>query len=412
MFEEHQLRLEERLKTVSGVAARAAQRIRKRLGRLAFWDYSRVWERKEDRIPPDEVTLGSVSLHRALEDVRLMMFSEGGVDFDREPFEVRASKAEAAELARQNLLQDRTGPPEVSQREIYGPGVYSLEYFLGHWVTGILQVHGRALFRLHFETFDGLTYVTWFEHLQHEDVRRVRFGTNHGRYRCVVRDRYSRDENPPRIEYVRPDDVVVFVLEPPFAKAPGKPRLKEAQRLAKRETKLLYDASLAAAHAGASPEDHRWWVERARSLNVTRLHQEVERLGLRISSTMGSMATMSAAAWMGKTMTSFYEAYDALSFRWRVATLRESLLRQFNEQVVRRLLMRNGYQANDATVVTVRLRSSSEWSEPLEGLIEGRMTVEEAHERLFPTRDKQDPPQRHGAGDRSSEEEDSNNDAP
>ncbi|KKK63216.1 hypothetical protein LCGC14_2996510, partial [marine sediment metagenome] len=340
MFEVQQLKLEEGLKGVVAAAMTVAERIRKRLRKLAFWDYSRVRDGREPLFL-DKVTLGSMSLNRALEDVRLLMFSENRADSNGELFDVEGSRQEARQFVQQNFFKDRSGPPEVRSWNIYGHGVSSIEYFLGRWVTEILQARGRAFFRLHWETIEGRTYVARLNHVPDEDLRRVRMGRNRGQYRSVIRDRYGVDRNPPRVEYLVPDKVALFALQPPFAKTPGRSRLKQAQRLARREMKLM-DAMLAASHASAYPDDHRWWVERARWLTSARLQTDMNRLGLRIGSIMGDSATMSIGTMTGTPMTSFYEVYDMLSFRWRVATLRESLLRQFNEQVVGRLLTRNG----------------------------------------------------------------------
>ena len=209
-------------------------------------------------------------------------------------------------------------------------------------------------------------------------MRRVHIGNRRGAYRYVARDPYSPRGEPSRIEYIRAEDVAGFSLEPPFARVTGKPRLKEAHRAARKDKRIM-DALWAAAHAEAFPEDRRWWVERARWLDSAKLYEELDHLALRIRSILGG-----AVLDLSRPTTRFYGVYDVIAFRWRLARLRESLVRQFNDVIVTPLLEHNGLPRDSARLSIGGLRCSEDWMNALQRLNDGSMTCEEAGQFVDP----------------------------
>jgi len=257
---------------------------------------------------------------------------------------------------------------------IYGWDTYDLRGFLER--VGRLTLHfGTGYFRLHWsQQRDGRWQITQIEHLRRDDLQKVFVGIHRGQYRYVIRDPISRKRNL-GVHYFATDELIQFCLEPPLAKHVGRSRLPEVQPLARRRKHLMV-AMLAATYAGANPNDHRCWVDRARRIDIARAIAEEKSLGNKIRGILGGMSILTP-----QPLTKYYDVWATLNWHWRLACLRESLLRQFNDQVVAPFLVRNGLNP-DAGLAVLNVPSASEWLTTIHDLENGRVNLDDAGRKL------------------------------
>ena len=100
-------------------------------------------------------------------------------------------------------------------------------------------------------------------------------------------------------------------------------------------------------YSWANPDDKRFWVERARRIDLKKALENQQKRQLLMTKELGV-----PEIYTPPPMTEFYEVYYFLKFRRRLAEIRKYILDQFNEQVIKRFALKNGYAA-EARIVDV-----------------------------------------------------------
>ena len=129
------------------------------------------------------------------------------------------------------------------------------------------------------------------------------------------------------------------------------------------------DSAQAIAYAGANPEDHRFWVERARWGNMTKTLADLQRATLAIVGELRGFQRWNVA------MTEFYEVYHFAAFHERVALLREYLLQEFTRQVLVPFAQKNDLDQN-VTISPTGYPLSAALKTMLEGFERGLIGAE------------------------------------
>jgi len=368
VFERQQLALEGLLGQATAKLSEVSRRLTRRSGRLGPWDFSRVRSGMEFPFEDPE-TLGNVDIHRSLQDTKSMLFTGPSTGWNSEIFRASGSQQSRA-LFDENLIGGRRS----DLRAVFD-GAYDLRGFLADFLLATLLVHGRTHVVIHWNETDSNSSIGRMELV--ERLRTVKIGSNRGRYRLVRRQQHSFPPQEPTVDYINPRDVAVFLLPPPFASRPGRSRLREAHRLARRD-RWLTDAQLAYFHAVTITSDRSWCAERARRLNPTLLLDEMKQIDIKIRGILGGLPVLSQS----EKTTRYFDAYSALEVYERLASLRESILGQFNKQIVTRLLEKNGLPESSGAIETIGLRSSAEWRRLADQLASGLISYEQLNERM------------------------------
>lgn len=103
-----------------------------------------------------------------------------------------------------------------------------------------------------------------------------------------------------------------------------------------------------------NPEDSSFAVERARFTSWEEAKKKEDQRIMKIKDALGIMPTA--------PMTEYYDIYQFIKSRKRIAKIREYLLTEFNDQVVKRIVKKNGF-SESAEVKLVGYKSVSEIDE-------------------------------------------------
>lgn len=89
-------------------------------------------------------------------------------------------------------------------------------------------------------------------------------------------------------------------------------------------------------HAFSHPEDHSYKAERLRHTPWKEIRGELDQSRIKMQSSLGIIPNA--------PMTEYYETYQFVKFRKRIARIREFLLSEFNEQIVTNIAKRNKFR--------------------------------------------------------------------
>jgi hypothetical protein len=322
-------------------------------------------------------------------DLTAQLFRESPRDTP-EGIGIAGDDERAVELAEQNFIKYRPRPRQLNVDRVYGRGGRP-ESFLSEDIAGPLLLSGSRHYRIAFEAIAGHTYITSIRHLDSRDLRKVRIGSRRGQYRFVRRPQSVLDDlKRTRIEYLPSAEVIRF--EYPDGERAAKRTMREVKTLMRREDELMAKMQ-AAAIAGAATNNRSTWAERARRLDISQLLKKSRHTGWRISSLFGGLRLIELTH---TPTTEFFSVYAEVSYRLWLARFRESVCRQFSEQVVARMLERNAIRGDGARAVPVHLRSSEEWMSLLQRLQLGDLSVKQVQVILYPQLDETDTSQRDG----------------
>lgn len=279
-----------------------------------------------------ELNHSDPTIHNAVRMVTNMLF-----DYRRDDkhFEVECENPRLREAVERELLDRLAG-----RQAKFGIGNHDLVRFLRSKAASIM-VYGRSFSRVGWQENEGDS--------AHWRIKSFR-GLFPGSIRPIGKEGYEwkrrqseYDLNSP-IVTERLSKEEIFSLEWVFDGEANRSK-PPLERVVKHYKRGLDFMTLCAAntYAWANPNDKRFWVERARHADMKKAIEEERQRRLLMTKELGI-----PELYPPPPTTSYYDVYYMVKFRKRLAQIREYLVSQFNEQVVRQLAVKNGFSEHVA----------------------------------------------------------------
>jgi hypothetical protein len=287
------------------------------------------------------------TISNAVRMVRNMLF-----DYrhrDQPQFTVECSHPELSSLIRREFLDKR------GDEDKFGYGVYGLENFLRSMAAQTM-VYGRNYIKIKWEHDnkpDKHWHVKRFIRMFPGDIKLIHPRNTPVTFQWRHREEMSNPRSPIVEERLASEDVIATTWIFDGTEKLGESPIKRVTRYY-WECVRYYTVTLAYMYSWANPDDKRFWVERARYIDLKKALENHRKRQLLMTKELGV-----PEMYPTPSMTEFYEIYYFLKFRRRLVEIRKYVLNQFNEQVIRRFALKNGYD-DEARIAEVGYLSISE----------------------------------------------------
>lgn len=311
-----------------------------------------------------ELSTSDPTISSAVRMVRNMLFDYRR--WDQPQFTVECSNVKLHDLIKTEFLDER------GDDNRFGYGIYHLDDFLRSMASQMM-VYGRSYIRITWEQTNGTDnswYIKRFTWMFPGDIKPIKEKGDTVAFNWWHRKEEFNNQSPIIAEKVATEDVIesywIFDRDKEAGESPLKRVIKYYW-----EDIGYHTATLAYMYSWANLNDKRFWVERARNLNLKAALEKQRRRRLLMAKELGV-----PEMYPPPPMTDYYDVYYFLKFRRRLAQVREYLLAQFNAQAVRRFAAKNGF-TDEVRIVAVKYLSVREIDSLLNRFTAGEITKEE-----------------------------------
>jgi len=287
------------------------------------------------------------TISNAVRTVRNMLFDYR--HWDQPQFTIECSDPKLSSLVKREFLDDR------GDENKFGYGVYGLVDFLRSMATRTM-VYGRNYIKIEWEQdskSDKYWHVSRFIWMFPGDIKLIQPRNGPVTYQWWHREETFNPQSPIVEERLAAEDIITTTWIFDGAEKLGESPIKRVIGYY-WEGIRYHTETLAYMYSWANPGDKRFWVERARRIDLKKALENQRKRQLLMTKELGV-----PELYPPPPMTEFYEVYYFLKFRRRLAEIRKYVLDQFNEQVIKRFAIKNGY-TDEARIAEVGYLSEIE----------------------------------------------------